>query len=235
MDSLVPPVPLQPVPTIVVVNRATTPLGYGLDQLVAAGQKYVDQYLNPTWGVRANVVASDPANPIPLEFWTLTFLDTADVAGAEGYHEVDPTASPDGKIFVKTTLEAGDDVAVTFTHELAEILVDPYTTQTVTRIDNGDIYSLEVADAVEESDFVIDGIPCSNIVTPAWFQIYPAGPYDLLGHLNAPWALETGGYVSILRGGQPMELFGSRHKAARFAKEDRRGHRTTKWKNRQGK
>ena len=53
------------------------------------------------------------------------FLDSVDVQGALGYHDLTPDGLPLSKVFVKTTLNGGQKVSVTACHELAEMLVEP--------------------------------------------------------------------------------------------------------------
>ncbi len=217
-------------PVISVVNSATEPLGYDLAKMVAAGQRYVDECLNPYWGVSCTLVIQDA---VPPRGWGIVFLDDADVNGAEGYHDFQPGQPPRAKVFVKTTKAAGDDVAVTFSHELAELLIDPSASMLVMDQSTGTVYAYEIADACEERSFPIDGIPMSDFVTRAWFGFDPSSrKYDYLGVLQAPFSLDAGGYAAVLRGGEITEIFGSPAKAERFAREDRRGHRTDLWKRR---
>jgi len=55
----------------------------------------------------------------------MAFLDSADVQNALGYHDLTPDGLPLSKVFVQTTVQAGQKVSVTASHELAEMLVDP--------------------------------------------------------------------------------------------------------------
>lgn len=216
-------------PVIAVVNKATVPLGVDLNKLVAAASDYV-ACVKSFWGMGCtlSVVKEVPANA-----WSIVFLDDADVQDALGYHDVTPNGFPCSKVFVKTAITSGEKPCVTFSHELAEMLVDPFTEQLTMNLNTGDVFPKEVCDAVEEESFNLRGIPFSNFVLPEWFQSWQTTPlmrYDFMGHLKAPFALSSGGYASILRNGNFTDVFGSFAKAERFAKEDRRGHRTTLWK-----
>ena len=110
------------VPTISCFNKATVPLGVDFDRLIAAMQKYVDQYFAPVWGTPAKLVKT---NGFVKRTWAMVFLDTADVQGALAYHDLTPDGLPLSKVFVKTTLQNGDKVSVSASHELVEMLADP--------------------------------------------------------------------------------------------------------------
>src|SRR5712664_4039640 len=97
-------------PTIAVINKATVSLGVDFTSLVTALQKYVDTCLTPVWGTPAYLTIAKDFVP---GAWALVFLDTADVAGALGYHDLTPDGFPLSKVFVKTTLGYGEKVSVT--------------------------------------------------------------------------------------------------------------------------
>ncbi len=69
----------------------------------------------------------------------------------------------------------------------------------------------------------------SNFVHPAWHESFkhpPGTKFDHLGLLKKPFSTTKGGYVIIKRNGKVFENFGSKATAARFAHEDRVGHRS---------
>lgn len=207
------------IPTISVYNRATTPLGFDLAAFTAAMQKYVDGPLSSAWGCGAVLKATD--GPV-AGTWGMVFLDSADVANALAYHTDE--GLPLSKVFVKTILDAGESVTVAATHELAEMLVDPGCNGWVMD-PHGILFTLECADAVEESIFEVDGFQVSDFVYPAWFG-QPGTQMDHCRVLTAPFTLARGGYSTTLQAGNMQQTFGSSDKANRFAAEDRRGHRT---------
>ncbi len=212
------------IPTICFINKATVGLGVPYMALAAACQKYVDAYLVPIWNTPAHIVLRDKARDGE---WPFLFCDNADAPGALGYHE--DSGLPDAKVFVKTTLDDGQLISVTATHELTEMLADPNCSK-VARGPHGYDYAYETADAVEETDFEIDGIRCSNFVYPAWFTMHrhPLGTqFDHLNKCKRAFELLPGGYISYRTpSGRWHQKFGSHEKAMRFAKEDRRGHRS---------
>src|SRR2546425_12583008 len=156
------------IPAIACFNQATVPLGGGLgfDKLIETLQQFLDQIFVPVWGTPARLVRT---TGFQKGAWALAFLDRADVANALGYHDLTPDGLPLSKVFVKSTLDAGQKVSVTACHELAEMLVDPAINLAAAGPGNA-FYAYETADAVEEVEFTIDGIAMSDFVYPAWFE-----------------------------------------------------------------
>jgi hypothetical protein len=214
------------VPTIACFNKATTPLGFDLTKFIAAMQKFLDDYLVPVWGTPATLVQS---TGFKKGAWALVFLDTADVADALGYHDLTPDGLPLSKVFVKTTQQAGEQVTVTATHELAEMMVDPAIN--LSAVDPKNVfYAYETADAVEALSFNIDGFAMSDFVHPAYFESFRksgSAQFDHLKKVKRPFQILPGGYMSTFKNGSWTQIFGSKAKAKRFRREDRRGHRTT--------
>jgi hypothetical protein len=69
----------------------------------------------------------------------------------------------------------------------------------------------------------------SNFVHPSWFEPFkhPRGTkFDHLGLLTKPFSMTKGGYVIVKKKGKVTEVFGSKAKEKRFAREDRVGHRS---------
>lgn len=214
------------IPTIACFNSATVELGVDFDKLVAALQTFVDDHFVPVWGTPAKLVK---AAGFRKDAWALAFLDDADVANALGYHDLTPDGLPLSKVFVKSTLAVGQKVSVTACHELAEMLVDPAINLAATGPGNA-FYAYETADAVEEIEFPIRGIAMSDFVYPAWFEGFRkpgSTQFDHAKQVTRPFQILRGGYMSVFKDGQWTQIFGSPAKAKRFAREDRRGHRST--------
>jgi len=215
------------IPAIACFNQATVPLGGGLgfDKLIATLQQFLDQIFVPVWGTPARLVRT---TGFQKGAWALAFLDTADVANALGYHDLTPDGLPLSKVFVRTTLGAGQKVSVTASHELAEMLVDPAINLCSTGPQNR-LYAYETADAVAEEEFVLAGVPLSDFVYPSWFEIFRkpgSTQFDHLKRVTRPFQILPGGYMSVFQSGKWTQIFGSKAKAERFAREDRRGHRS---------
>ncbi len=213
------------VPKVACINKATVDLGVDFDKLVPALQKFLDEHFVPVWGTPATIVKATK----PLAgAWSIAFLDDADAANALGYHDLTKNGLPLSKIFVKTTLADRQKVSVTACHELAEMMVDPAINLWADGPD-GSLYAYEMCDAVEEDEFVIDGIAMSDFVYPAYFELFRkplSAQFDYLKLLKRPFELRKGGYSLIRKGAQVTQIFGSTAKQRRFEEEDRRLHRS---------
>lgn len=209
------------------IDKTTkTPLGVNLDDLIAAMQAYVDQYVAPVWGTPAKLVKS---TGFRKGAWAIVFLDNADTPGALAYHDLTPDGLPISKVFVKTTLDNGDLVSVSTSHELVEMLVDPAINMMTTGPDPKTIYAYESADPVEALDFKVIGIPMSDFVYPAYFEVFhkPGSvKFDQLNKVTKPFQILSGGYQIIFKNGKWTQVYGSVTKKKKFALEDRRGHRS---------
>jgi hypothetical protein len=215
----------QPV-TIAVMNKATVPLGVDFDKLIAAMQMYIGLYLYPTWGFRARLVKTNDFIP---GAWAMVFIDDADQPGALALHELTPSGLPLMRVFVKTTLQAGDLVSVSATHELAEAGADPGCQLMAARNDVNQLIALENCDPVEAEAFLVNGIPMSDFVYPSYFESFRAAnsvKFDHMGKISYPFQILPGGYAIVYQNGAWSQVFGSAEKAMLFAREDRRGHRS---------
>ncbi|MDR3749457.1 MAG: hypothetical protein P4M04_15150 [Acidobacteriota bacterium] len=215
------------VPTIACFNRAKTPLGVDFDHLIAALQKYVDEHFAPIWGTPARLVKS---TGFLKGKWALGFLDDADEAGTEGFHDVTPEGLPFAKIFVRSTLKLGDKVSVTASHEIAEMLVDPAANLYSSGPRKNHLYDYEVSDPVEELWFPVNGIPMVDFVYPEYFEVFhkPGSMrFDHMGALKRPFEIAKNGYQSFWVNGKEKTVWGCLKKKRKFLTEDRRGHRST--------
>lgn len=213
------------VPTIAVFNQATVSLPFLLEDLIKAMQLYIDDYIYPIWGSRANLIKTN--GPMKGQ-WSLVFQDDADVPDALAYHD-EESHQPVSRVFVKTTLDDGEDVAVAATHELAEMMVDAPCNRYASAGDQHTMFSYEVCDPVEDTFFPLNGLNMSNFVHPAYFEADPLGQgrkFDQLGVLTRPFSLTEGGYAVITRAGEFRQIFGSKAKEAQRSNQDRRGHRS---------
>ena len=214
------------IPTIACFNKAKTPLGVDLDALIAAMQVYMDKHVTPVWGTPARLVKSAD---FVKGAWAIVFLDDADTPGALAYHDLTPDGLPISKVFVRTTLQDKALVSVSTSHELVEMIVDPAINMYTTGPDSKTMYAYESADPVEEITFKVNGIDMSDFVYPAYFEVFRkpgSAQFDHQKKVTKPFQILSGGYQIIFKGGKFSQVFGSKAKAKRFAKEDRRGHRS---------
>jgi hypothetical protein len=214
------------VPKISCFNKATTPLGVDFDELIAAMQTYVDEHVAPVWGTPAKLVKS---STFVKGTWAMAFLDDADQPGALAYHDLTPDGLPLSKVFVRTTIENGDLVSVSASHELVEMLVDPAINMMTTGPDAKLMYAYESADPVEALTFAVDGMKMSDFVYPSYFEVFRkprSVRFDHMKKVIKPFQILSGGYQIIFKNGKWTQVYGSVGKKKAFAKEDRRGHRS---------
>lgn len=211
--------------SIACINKATVDLGVPFDKLTATLQKCFDEHFLPVWGYPVKLYNTDAPKPSD---WQFVYLNDADTAGALGYHELTHDGQPISKVFVQTTLAVNELVSVTACHELFEMVIDPLANLWAEAPD-GTEYAYEMSDPVEQDTFLVDGIEMSNFVHPSWFEPFkhpPGTKFDHLGLLKKPFSMTKGGYVIVKKKGKVTQEYGSKAKEKRFAKEDRRDHRS---------
>lgn len=213
-------------PTIACFNKAKTPLGVDFAALIKAMQYYVSYKVAPVWAAKAKLVQT---TDFIKSAWAMVFLDDADAPGALAYHDLTPDGLPISKVFVKTTLDDGALVSVSASHELAEMIIDPAINLMSTGPDPTTIYAYESCDPVEESTFPISGIQMSDFVFPSYFETFHkpgSTQFDYMKLIKEPFQILNGGYQIVYKDGGWNQLYGSQDKQERFAREDRRGHRS---------
>jgi hypothetical protein len=211
--------------SIACINKATVDLGVPFGKLTATLQKCFDEQFLPVWGYPVKLYNTDAPKPSD---WQFVYFDDADTAGALGYHELTHDGQPISKVFVQTTLAVNELVSVTACHELFEMVIDPLANLWAEAPD-GTEYAYEMSDPVEQDTFLVDGIEMSNFVHPSWFEPLkhpPGTKFDHLGLLKKPFSMTKGGYVIVKKKGKVTQEYGSKAKEKRFAKEDRRDHRS---------
>jgi hypothetical protein len=186
----------------------------------------VDKHVAPVWGTPTKLIKT---RGFRKGAWALVFLDKSDSPGAEAYHDLTPDGLPESKVFVKSTLRNKDLVSVSASHELVEMLVDPAINLMTTGPHARSIYAYESADPVEETTFPVNGMPVSNFVYPAYFETFHkprSVQFDHMKKVREPFQILPGGYQTIFKNNKWIDVSGSAAKKKRFAKEDRRGHRS---------
>ena len=166
-----------------------------LAPVVTALQAQIHNDFRPHWNTGAHLaLVTGPPSP---DSWWLVVFDTSDQAGALGYHDLTTGGMPLGKVFVSDAAQANVPLSSVMSHELLEMLADPFIFSTV-QIQATQFTALEVCDPVEANSYEIDGVTVSDFVTPAWFVNPPVpGPVDLLSVLSGPLTLAPGGYMSL--------------------------------------
>lgn len=194
---------------IAVINHSTVVADKDLPPVVAALQRQVTEHFFPAWGANATLAIFAKGVTPPPNFWQLIIADDSTQADALGFHEVTALGMPIGYCFAKSTIESGGSWTVTLSHELLEMLADPEINDTIflqATDTTGTLYMKEVCDAVEETQYEIDGVAVSNFCLPSYFEGGVASalqpPFDYLKKLPGPLpALLDGGYIGLFEVG----------------------------------
>jgi hypothetical protein len=172
-----------------------------LMRVSSALQKQATRDLSPIWEVAASVDSFDKLEDVPDGVWPMIIMDDIGFDGAAGIH-----LDRDGQPFALITADAElDRWSLTASHEMCEMLVDPFGKKQVT----GDSpkpgqdrvsFLVEVCDPSEAADFAytVDGILVSDFYTPHFFDPVKAEGvrYSFTGHITAPRKVLRGGYLS---------------------------------------
>lgn len=208
---------------IVVIDRSTTENHAALERWVAAIDAQVRYHVCPAWSTHR----------VPVELgevvldgdWPVYLLDNADVAGALGYHDVDPHGNPYGRVFTKTTRADGLTVSSVISHEVIEAVVDPHVNMWAENPHDGKLYALEACDPVESDNYIYRGVEVSNFVWPEYFELpTSAVRFDERKKLRAPFTMSAGGYLIVRAGGRVTQVFAdnSRRRKVRGSRTVRR-------------
>ncbi len=191
--------------TITVINASSLATRDEVLAAIASVQVQVHRDFAPHWRVEADIALLENGERPPTNAWWLVILDNSDLGAALGYHDLTPQGLPIGKVFVETSRMAGQDWTVSMSHEVLEMLSDPYAYLTAIGPTPGGpyLYAYENCDAcqADQSGYKIGDRLVSNFCLPAWFdpwQRNTTGPFDFLNKINQPFGLLPGGYASVL-------------------------------------
>lgn len=201
-----------PVPTpranaipVSVINRTTVLTDAQIQTAVGDLQIQVTRDFAPVYGIDAKLTfVPKGQNPAPGTWW-LVLADTSDQAGALGYHDLTSDGLPIGKAFIKSDIEAGASWTVTVSHELLEMLADPWINLTVF-VQNSDtagtLYAYEVCDTCEADNYgyKINTTLVSDFAYPEWWGV-PGSKrkLDHMGHVQRVLQILPGGYIGAFQ------------------------------------
>jgi hypothetical protein len=167
-----------------------------LSKVAQALQTQLDRDFTPVWGVAATIAAFDHGEKVPSSYWPLRIVDQP--VGGLGIH-LDRNHHPYAQIM------AADDWSITASHEMLEMLVDPYGQKLFSapdidpHSDHHQVrYLVEVSDPCEIWSYEIDGVAVSDFVTAEYYNDHadPGVQLDYLGRLSKPLEVPRGCYIS---------------------------------------
>jgi hypothetical protein len=182
-----------------------------LQEVAGALNEQVQSDFAPEWHVKATVGAYDAVKDIPPATWTIMLREDIGEPGALGFHSDDHNQP-----FALVDSDAGD-WTVTASHELLEMLADPWgnrlhTARVPEGVEPGNVglthhhvrvqYLVEVCDPPEMAFYEIGGVKVSDFLLKDWYrtQPRPSRAYSHMGYCQEPRQVAPQGYVSFAVG-----------------------------------
>jgi hypothetical protein len=189
-------------------------------QASAAVQKQITRDLAPYWGVHATVDAFEDLASVPSDYRPVVLFGDAEelrgqlesAVGAPYAEQLiddferDRLSGLHLNAFTRqpfALVEASDTWSVTLSHEVIEMVVDPYGNRLVAAMHPLEPrqrvkFLVEVCDPCQAIWYPVNGVPVSDFYTPRYFD--PVGVdrsrYSFTGSLEYPLQILDGGYLS---------------------------------------
>ena len=165
--------------------------------------------LTQFWDINATVRSLPDSSRIPAGVWPVLLV--GHLPPGEGGFHLDKHNQPYAKVIATS---AADDWTVDASHEIIEMLVDPFGNRLQSsksiEIVGGKIqdgpgefsYLVEACDPCEANEFAysIQGVLVSDFLTPHFYDPVASGgkTYSFRGNITAPRQILPGGYISWL-------------------------------------
>jgi hypothetical protein len=186
----------------------------------AAVQKQLTRDFGPIWGLRATLDTFEDLASVPSDYHPIVVFGDADelvgqldvAIGPElaaqliDDFERDRLSGLHLNAFTRqpfALVEASDAWSVTISHEVLEMIADPYGNRLIAAAHPRDEtqrvkYLLEVCDPCQTVWYPVNGVPVSDFFTPRYFDpvAIEGGRYSFTGELRKPLDILDGGYVS---------------------------------------
>jgi hypothetical protein len=176
---------------IAVLNQSRLISPARLDAAVRAVQRQLDRHVSPAWGFSASLLVNPKST---LGSWEIVVADDADQADARGYHDDDAGGRPRAFVFFKACREAGEEFSVALSHEVIELLGNPWVDACALGPDaSRRLVAYELCDPVQGDTYLVERTPVSNFVLPSYFDLAGRAPYAHLGLLASPFEMTDGG------------------------------------------
>lgn len=164
--------------------------------VAAALQKQATRDFQPIWGVRANVSAFADLEHMPLDYWPIIVKSDLGQSNAAGYHE-DDLGEPCALVLLT------DDWSVTASHEMLEMLADPWGRHLVAGQSPEEPtrrvkFLVEVCDPCSDKSYLVNGVAVADFYTPNYFAPVASKSvsYSYTGALTEPRQVLQGGYLT---------------------------------------
>jgi hypothetical protein len=204
-------------PTRVALLPFTDKPGLSLTELLrvaAALQTQVTRDVAPIWAVEGVVSPFESFDDVPPGYIPLAIVDKDRLPDREHAFHFAPGGQPLGIVGFQ------EDWSVLASHELIEIMCDPWgnrtTTGTSLRDDQGQVeYLVEVCDPCQEKTYTINDVAVSDFVTPRYYDPVNvgSGPYSCMENVTEPLEVLDGGYITwCVRGPEQQEIWQAKRK-----------------------
>jgi hypothetical protein len=148
-----------------------------------------NSYLRSWWGGRSVRFVNGGS---AYQGWRVILTRKRFGNGVIGKHGVD-RHGPIARVSVTAARAYGLPVSLAVSHELNEMMVDPYA-DSVT--DDG--YVVEVVDPVQDVYGTMKGVAVADFATPYWYSWGGGGPWDSASVLDTNHETTAGGYAPTL-------------------------------------
>jgi hypothetical protein len=189
-----------PIPHVALVSQTRKVRPAELAQTSAALQKQVLRDLGPLWHLTASVDAFPDLNSVPLGYWPIIVAENIKSSGLAGFHS-DKHHQP------YSLVEYNETWQLTCSHELCEMLVDPYGSRLAPAGSpdpkQGKVnFLVEICDPCQDASFAysINGILVCDFYTPHFFdpQRVAGVRYSYTGAITGPLQVLKNGYLGWL-------------------------------------
>jgi hypothetical protein len=166
-----------------------------LAKVSAALQRQLIRDFEPIWNVQATIDPFARLEDVPLGYWRILVVDTF----AEGGQHRDRHNQP------YALVAAGSSWSLIASHEMLEMLVDPFGNRLVAGQSPMDAqgrveFLVEICDPCQGDDFgyTVNGVLVSDFYTPNYFDPVRANSvrYSFTGAVTGPRQVLPGGYLS---------------------------------------
>ena len=206
---------------ILVINKSSAVTDAQIQNWLPAFNVYVGHVCE--WWPRAVSLVWCPRDKEPELAWKLVFAVKRDEAGDLGYHDFTPDGRPISYVFAADVKADGSSVPVTATHEIAEMIADPWISENF-QILNTRFFAKEICDPCEADEFAYSikvqpfaAVKVSDFVLPKWFIPKSTGQFDRNKKIDAPLKILPGGYMSVFTATGGWKQIGAR-KGGRVAR-----------------
>jgi hypothetical protein len=199
---------------IYVINKSTVVTNAQILRWMPAFDVYVDHVCE--WWPRSVSLIWCPADQEPALAWKLIFADKNKEAGDLGYHDFTADGRPISYVFAADVKKGGYSIPVTVTHEIAEMIADPWISENF-QVSNTRFFAKEICDPCEADEFAYSikvnpfpAVKVSDFVLPKWFIPKSTGQFDRNKKIDEPLKILPDGYMSVFTPGRGWRQIGAK-------------------------